>query len=141
MKSSFFGLMVGVWLTVGTFLLHAQTNAAATNAPAPQASRELGLISFLTPAQQEEYAKARAKALTDNPALKTDGEALMKQGQSVMATGTAADKQAFIEKMNSHRQKLRQAMLQEDATLQPIFDEIDKHISEMKAKQQATGAK
>jgi hypothetical protein len=53
-----------------------------------------------------------------------------------------ADKQAFIEKMTLHRQKLRQAMLKEDATLEPIFSEIDKHISEMKAKEliQAEGS-
>jgi hypothetical protein len=51
-----------------------------------------------------------------------------------MASGTKADRQAFIEKMNSHRQKLRQAMVKEDPTLEPIFAEIDKHISEMKAK-------
>lgn len=144
MKSSLFGLMLVGWLAVGSFLLHAQTNAAATNAPAtnqppPQMSRELQMISFLTPTQQEQYAKARAKALEDNPALKTDGETLMKQGKSVMTNGSAADKQGFIEKMNSHRQKLRQAMLKEDSTLQPIFDEIDKHISEAKAKQQTGG--
>ncbi len=51
------------------------------------------------------------------------------------ADATAADKQAFIEKMNMHRQKLRAAMLKEDATLEPIFAEIDQHISELKAKQ------
>ena len=44
-------------------------------------------------------------------------------------------KQAFIEKMNSHRQKLRQAMLKEDPSLEPIFAEIDKHEAEMQAKQ------
>ena len=37
--------------------------------------------------------------------------------------------------MSLHRQKLRQAMLKEDPSLDPIFAEIDKHISEMKAKQ------
>ena len=55
------------------------------------------------------------------------------------ANGTAADKQGFIEQMNSHRQKLRAAMLKEDPTLEPIFAAIDKHISELKAKQQSSG--
>jgi hypothetical protein len=135
MKTLLLGAMVGGWLAAGTFLLHAQTNAPATNASAQQA------VSFLTSAQQEQYAKARAQALTDNPTLKSEGETLMKQGESVMANGSAADKQGFIEKMNSHRQKLRAAMLKVDPTLEPIFAEIDKHISEMKAKQQAAGAK
>jgi uncharacterized protein YkwD len=140
MKSSLFALII-TGLFAGTFLLHAQTNAPATNAPPPQVAREMKMISFLTPAQQQQYAQARAKALEDNPTLKSEGEELMQQGESVMASGTAADKQGFIEKMNSHRQKLRAAMLKEDATLEPIFAEIDKHISELKAQQQAATQK
>jgi len=135
MKVLIFGVIFCGWLACGTFLVQAQTNAAATSASAQQA------VSFLTPAQQEQYAKARAQALTDNPTLKSEGEDLMKQGQTVMASGTAAGKQAFMEQMNSHRQKLRAAMLKVDPTLEPIFAEIDKHISEIKAKQQAGGAK
>jgi len=127
MKASLLGLAVFFLLGNGPFRLHAQTNTS------PQVAREAGMLSFLTPAQQLQYAKARAKALADNPELKTEGEDLMQQGESVMADGTAEDKQAFIEKMSSHRQKLRQAMLKEDASLEPIFAEIDKHISEAKA--------
>jgi hypothetical protein len=133
MKMSLPGIIICVLLAGGSFLLRAQTN---TNVPppSPQTAREAGMISFLTPAQQEQYAQARAKVLGDNPKLKTEGEDLIKQGNTVMATGTKADRQAFIEEMNSHRQKLRQAMLKVDPTLEPIFAEIDKHISEMKAK-------
>ena len=36
--------------------------------------------------------------------------------------------------MTAHRLKLRQAMLKEDPNLVPIFSEIDKHLSEAKAK-------
>jgi len=94
------------------------------------------MLAFLTPAEQIQYAKARAKALADNPDLKVEGETVAKEGGQAMSAGaTAADRQAFIEKMNSHRQKLRQAMLKEDPTLEPIFTKIDKQISEMKAKQ------
>ncbi len=124
MKTSPFGMSIGL-LVLATVVLHAQTAA-----PSPQVSREMKMIAFLTPAQQQQYAQARAKALADNPAL-------LQQGQTVMTSGTAADKQDFIEKMNSHRQKLRAAMLKEDPTLEPIFGEIDQHISEMKAQQQA----
>ena len=120
----------------GGTLLRAQTNIPA-NSPPPnsQAAREYRMISFLTPAEQQEYAQARAKALADNPDLKTEGETLMKQGAALMADGTAEDRQAFMEQMLSHRQKLREAMLKEDAGLGPIFAQIDKHLSEMKAKQ------
>ena len=127
----FFGLMV----LVGG-IVHAQTNSAAS-APAAHTSDEHNnpLIAFLTPAEQDEYAVAHEKALADNPALKTEGEKILQQGKSLMGSGTAADKQAFIEMMNSHRQKLRQAMLKEDPNLAPIFAAIDKHLSETKAKQ------
>ena len=130
MKPSLFALIAFFFFADGIFLLRAQTPAPtpATNAPP---SREMGMISFLTPAQQEQYAKAHAKALADNPTLKAEGDALKKQ---IMANGEHQD-QATIEKMNSHRQKLRQAMLKEDPTLGQIFAEIDKHISEAKAKQ------
>jgi hypothetical protein len=113
----------------------AATNAAAPANAAPAATvREDPRISFLTPAQQDEYAGARAKALTDNPALKLEGEKLMPEYTTVMAKGSAEDKQMMHEKVVQHRQKLRQAMLKEDPKLAPIFTEIDNHLSEEKAK-------
>lgn len=116
-------------------LVHAQTNAAGA-APAPSSDeRNNPLISFLSPAQQDEYAIAHEKALQDNPGLKKEGDKILQQGRTLISSGNPADKQAFIEMMNSHRQKLRQAMLKEDPKLAPIFAEIDKHLSEAKAKQ------
>lgn len=118
-------------VAVGPFLLHAQTNSApAPQAPNSQVAREL---AFLTPDQQLQYAKAHQKALENNPTLKSEGEDLMQQGSSLNSESPAADKQAFLEKMNSHRQKLRAAMLKEDPGLTPIFKEIDQHISQMRA--------
>ena len=136
MKSLLLGI-TGCFLLGGTFLLQAQTNAATAGAaPGPQPARASAMLSFLTPVEQIVYAKARAKALADNPELKAEGETVAQEGvQAMSADASAADKQAFIEKMNSHRQKLRQAMLKEDPTLEPIFEKIDQHISEMKAKQ------
>ena len=145
MRAPLLGIIVCFLLAAGSFLLHAQSNTLTNvQPPNPQAARGNPLISFLTPAQQDQYATARAKALADNPDLKTEGENLLKQGQTLMPNGAATDQQKvqyedaknFMEKMNLHRQKLRQAMLKEDPTLEPIFTEIDKHISEMKAKQQ-----
>jgi acyl transferase domain-containing protein len=130
MKLSRVAVFAFFLLANGTILLRAQTPAPAP-AAATQPSHDNGMIAFLTPVQQEQYAKAHAKALADNPALKAEGEALKKQ---ILANGEHQD-QATIERMNSHRQKLRQAMLKEDPTLGPVFAEIDKHISEAKAKQ------
>jgi hypothetical protein len=130
MKLSLVAILAIFLFAGGTILLRAQTPAPAP-AAAAQPSHETSMISFLTPAQQEQYAQAHAKALADNPSLKAEGDALKKQ---ILANGEHQD-QATIEKMNSHRQKLRQAMLKEDPTLGPVFAEIDKHISEAKAKQ------
>jgi uncharacterized pyridoxamine 5'-phosphate oxidase family protein len=136
MRALLVGLTVIFLLGNEVFFLHAQTNTNANIQPcAPQSAHENPAIAFLTPAQQIQYATVHAKALADNPALKAEGESILKQGDALTANSTAADRQAFMEKMNSHRQKLRQAMLKEDPTLEPIFVEIDKHISELKAKQ------
>jgi len=114
-------------------LLCAQTSAPAptkpsSGAPEPQA------LAILTPDQQVEYARARAKALADNAALNAENDALKAQYADVMAHGTAAQKQMMLEKVDSHRHKLRQAMLKADPNLEPIFAQIDKYISEQKAK-------
>jgi hypothetical protein len=118
-------------------LLRAQTNAAPAHAPAAEAEQQA--LSILTQDQITEYANAHAKALTDDPALKAEGDALKKEFADVMAHGTAAQKQAVLEKVDAHRQKLRQAMLKEDPNLGPIFARIDKSMSEFKAKGTATG--
>jgi len=130
MKLSLVAILAVILLGGGTILLRAQTPTPAPAATA-QPSHENAMIAFLTPAQQEQYAQAHAKALADSPGLKEEGDMLKKQ---ILANGEHQD-QATIEKMNSHRQKLRQAMLKEDPTLGPVFAEIDKHISEAKAKQ------
>ncbi len=114
-------------------LAPAQTDAAAPANP-PSGGGEMQAVSILTTDQQLEYAQAHAKALDDNPELKAENDALKARYASVMTGGTAAEKQAITEKVDSHRQKLRQAMLKEDPKLGPIFAQIDKYISEVKAR-------
>ena len=128
MRSSLPAVVVFFSFAGGAVFLQGQTAAPA---PTPPASHDTAVLSFLTTDQQVQYAKAHAKALADNPDLKVEGDEIKKE---VMASGAQAN-QAIIEKMNTHRQKLRQAMLTEDPTLKPIFAEIDKHISEAKARQ------
>ena len=123
---------VAVLLTfVAPAFLHAQTNAAPAHAAV---SAERQALSILTPAQVKEYADARVKALADDPDLNAENDALKEQFADVMANGTAAQRQALLEKVDAHRQKLRAAMLKEDPNLGPIFAQIDQSMSEMKAK-------
>jgi len=117
--------------------LNAQTNAAPANASAASAERQA--LSILTPDQRVEYAKARAKALADDPALNAENDALKQQFADVMTHGTEAEKQAILIKVDAHRQKLRQAMLKEDPNLGPVFAQIDKSISQLKAKGSPSG--
>jgi hypothetical protein len=111
--------------------LHAQTNAAPAHAAV---SAERQALSILTPAQVKEYADARVKALADDPDLNAENDALKEQFADVRANGTAAQRQALLVKVDAHRQKLRAAMLKEDPNLGPVFAQIDKSMSAMKAK-------
>jgi hypothetical protein len=125
-----FCAFVTILSLTGMFCLHAQTNPAPTTA-APVESKAL---SILTPDQIKEYATARQKALADDPALNAENDALKAQYADVMLHGDAVQKQAVLEKVDSHRQKLRAAMLKEDPNLEPVFKRIDASMSEMKAK-------
>ncbi len=117
-------------------LVRAQSNPPANSGAAAHAPQAL---SILTPAQQMEYAQARAKALTDNPDLSAENDALKAQYAQVMAHGTAAEKQAMLAKADSHRQKLQQAMLKVDPNLGPVFAAIDKYIADQRAKGAGAG--
>jgi hypothetical protein len=134
MKFSIFAIVLSFFAPA---LLCAQTNAAPANASAVAAPRQA--LSILTPDQQVEYAKARAKALADDPALNAENDTLKQEFVDVMTHGTPAGKQAMLEKVSAHRQKLRQAMLKEDPNLGPVFALIDKSISQLQAKGAAPG--
>jgi hypothetical protein len=132
-----FCAFVTIVLLAGTAGLRAQTNPSSTNAaPAKPvaAAAENKALAILSPEQISEYAAARKKALADNPTLNSENESLKAEYADVMLHGTAVQKQAVLEKVDSHRQKLRAAMLKEDPNLDPIFKRIDTSMSEMKAK-------
>jgi hypothetical protein len=113
-----FGLLFFLALAGAPNLVCAQTNVA----PAAQPPRE---VAFLTEAQQKEYAAAHNQALAADPALKAEGDALMKQ---IIGDPTIVEQADFQQKLTAHRQKLRAGMLKQDSHLGPIFAEIDKHL-------------
>jgi len=92
------------------------------------------MLAFLSPADREKFIAARKKALDENPDLKAEDDALMKERPGPDAS--KEDRQAYREKWMTHQQKLRQVMLKDDPSLASIFDEIDKHRSQMRAQQQ-----
>src|SRR5277367_4515040 len=94
---AFFFVIVSLLFLVAGVQLQAQTNAGTpTPPPDAQTARENKMLSFLTPAEQVQYAKARAKALTDNPDIETEGDNLIQQAQS-LSDSTPEEKQAFME--------------------------------------------
>jgi hypothetical protein len=126
-------LLVGVLLlsTWGWAPLGAQTNTNGGGTPG--GDRRARMIGFLPAADQDRVMNAYNKAMTDNPALKTEGDDLMQQAESLQ-DASPEERQGFMEKVRTHQEKIRKAMLKEDPDLAPILDRIDKHMSEAKAK-------
>ena len=110
------------------------TNAAPAMGEKTESLRDRA-IGFLPQADQDRVSAAYHKALVDNPALKTEGDALMKEAPDVRGM-SSQDRMAFMEKRRMHDQKMREAMLKEDPTLGPALDQIDKHLSAMRAERQ-----
>lgn len=117
-------------LFVSTPLLHAQNTVTAAE------QRENKMLAFLSGEDRNKYIDAKNKALADNPDLKTEQDDLIRERPAPSASQD--DRQAFWAKMKDHQQKLREAMLKEDPTLQPIFDAIDKHMTELREQRQKT---
>lgn len=125
---------------VAAILLTSPSLRAQVNSITSAEQREEKALAFLSTDDRNKYLDAKSKALVDNPDLKTEQDALITQRPARGASQD--DRQAYMEKMKDHQQKLRDAMLKEDPTLQPIFDEIDKHIADLKEQRQkaASGA-
>ncbi len=127
---------------MGPALLAASTTNAAPASTAPPVgtppaaateAHQNKLLAFLSKADQDRVLSAHSKAVADNPALKTEGDSL-KQDRPDMQSATPEELMEYMEKAQAYQQKLREAMLKEDPGLGPILDQIDKHMSEMRAK-------
>ncbi len=116
-------------LLLSTPVLRAQVNNTAT-----AEQRETKMLAFLSAEDRNKYLDAKTKALADNPDLKTQEEALTKDRPARGAS--QEDRQAYMDKTKDYQQKLREAMLKEDSTLQAVFDEIDKHLADLKEQRQ-----
>jgi hypothetical protein len=117
-------------------LLLFSTGARAQTNSAPQGDdRQARMIGFLSPADQDRVMNAYNKALANNAILKSEADNLMLQAQDLQGA-TPEVRQAFMEKLRSHQEKVRKAMLKEDPSLTPVLNKIDKHISQLRAQRQ-----
>jgi hypothetical protein len=98
------------------------------------------VIGFLPAAERERVRVAYTKAIAAHPKLQAESRELMKEMSGIEgADKTPGQRQAFLEKWRSHREKMRQAMLAEDPTIGPILDKIDKHMSALRAERERDG--
>jgi hypothetical protein len=113
--------------------LAAQTTATVA-VQGPGAAKN-PMIGFLSQQDQDRVIGAHDRALALDPRLKLEEEALKQAGPD-MRDASAEDQMAFLEKVRIHQQKVRQGMLKQDPTIGPLLDEIDRHLSQMRAAQE-----
>ena len=119
--------LFGATLTV----LHGEDQVNALIVP-PNYAEENGdkliaaMLPYLDEGQRAEFEKALYAALEKDPALKSDGVALMREGGKKDASG--ADLAAYKTKLAAYEARLRQAMMVEDPAAGKIFDRIDAHL-------------
>lgn len=97
------------------------------------------MLGFLSESDRAKYTAAHDKALARDPALQAESDALQTTSPPTRdPKASPQDRLTLHEKRIAFRQKLRAAMLQEDASLTPIFEQIDQHQSQMRAQFQKT---
>ncbi len=106
---------------------------AQDNPPPPKPGGMGGkMFEGVSPADKEKFMAARKKAMADNPDLLKEQDALRAEGEAIRDGTSQETFQEFGPKMKAHEEKVRAAMLKEDSTLQPIFDQIDKNRAAMR---------
>jgi hypothetical protein len=116
-------------------LLFAGTgNAVAQDQPsdsqqADGQAQQQGPLSSLSADDKMKYLKARREVLANNPDLKSEQEDLAKQRQGIK-DASPDDQKAFRQNFMAFQKKLKDAMLQVDPSLGPVFDQIEQAIKQ-----------
>jgi hypothetical protein len=130
--------------TAATTSTSTSTTTTTTPEPAPVTAPPVTnpmmqrMLSSLTPDEQNQIIAARTKAMADNPGLETDEMSLMEKGMMLHSdSATEEDKQAFRAELKDHVQKVRDAMLKADPSIQPILAKLEAATAAMQAQHQA----
>jgi len=126
--------VLGALLLLRLGNLPAQDGGNPPPPPPPPKDPQARALAVLSPSDRDKFIAAHKKALEENSDLKTEEDALRDQHPGPDAS--KEDHEAFHEKWMAHQQKVRQVMLKDDPSLASIFDQIDKHMSQMRAQQQ-----
>ena len=140
-------LGLAVWFLMFRFLLVGTGDALAQDASSEisqatdqsdqtdATSQGQGPLASLSSEDKMKFLKARRQVLANNPDLKAEQDELAKERLS-MKDASPDDKKAFRQKFMEHQKKMRDAMLQVDPSLAPIFDQL---AQQMKQKFQQGG--
>ena len=149
MKSPF-NLRLAAWFLMFRFLLVGAGDALAQDASSEisQATEQSdqtdqtgapsqgqGPLASLSADDKMKFLKARRQVLANNPDLKAEQDELAKERLS-LKDASPDDKMSFRQKFMEHQKKMKDAMLQVDPSLAPIFDQL---AQQMKQKFQQGG--
>jgi Spy/CpxP family protein refolding chaperone len=123
-RAAFLAIALGATVTTAVF---ADDSTPATTPSTPPAGGEGHHHGdrVLTPDERAQLMKAHDAALAANPDLKTEGDALKQEHQSLGSDATEDQKKAFFTKMQAYHEKVKAAELAIDPTLAPIFAKLD----------------
>jgi hypothetical protein len=134
---SHFKLSVAVWVLMFRLLFAGTGNAVAQDQPSDsqpadgqtQQQQQQGPLSSLSAEDKMKYLKARRQVLANNPDLKSEQEALAQRRQGIK-NASPDDQKAFRQDFMAFQKKMKDAMLQVDPSLGPVFDQIEQAMKQ-----------
>ncbi len=102
-----------------------------------------GHLGFLSAEDRQHLMRVRQQVLAADPDLKAEQESLMKEREYVKNKGadaTADDKQTLRNNFLAHSEKMEDAMVKADPTVQPIIDQVKAKMKERYEQKTGGGA-
>jgi Spy/CpxP family protein refolding chaperone len=123
--------LLGVALaTAGVSAAFAQTTTTTPAAPAPTCSAGMHHHhgSILTEDEKAQLKKDHDAVLASDPSLKTEEDNLKQQHETLKSEGTSAtdsDRAALFTQFRDFHQKMRDAMVKLDPSVEPILNKLE----------------
>lgn len=127
-------LRMVTWILMFRLLFAGMGNAVAQdqssdNSQADSPTQGQGPLASLSAEDKAKFIKARQHVLADNPDLEAEQEDIAQQRQGIK-DASPDDRKAFFQKALAHEKKMKDAMLQVDPSLAPVFDQLEQQRKE-----------
>ena len=127
-------LSMVTWILMFRLLFAGMGNAVAQdqssdNSQSDTPAQQQGPLASLSAEDKAKYLKARRQVLADNPDLKAEQEEIAQQRQGIK-DASPDDRKAFLQKALAFEKKMKEAMLQVDPSLGPVFDQLQQQMKE-----------